>query len=116
LGRTQRAQQLRQALPLVTIFPKRFAETILRQASALKKGMDIGHCVRGTVMTREKLGCITRASGAITDTAAWLERKPDLRSALAGARQASSAPGNAPSPSAPEFIALPLVLVFALVV
>ncbi len=42
LGRTRHAQQLRQASPLITVLPEEVRQRILRQVSALKKGVVIG--------------------------------------------------------------------------
>ncbi len=42
LGRTRRAQQLRQSSPLVTILPEEVRQRILKQVSALKQGVTIG--------------------------------------------------------------------------
>ena len=42
LGRTRRAQQLRQASPLVTILPAANRQVILQQVGQLKTGIDIG--------------------------------------------------------------------------
>jgi transcriptional regulator with XRE-family HTH domain len=39
LGRTSHAQQLRQSSPLVTLLPEEMRKNILRQVSALKKGL-----------------------------------------------------------------------------
>jgi hypothetical protein len=41
LGRTRRAQQLRQASPLVTVLPEEVRRRILNQVNELKKGVDI---------------------------------------------------------------------------
>ena len=42
LGRTRRAQELRQASPLATVLPENVRQTILAQAHALKKGVVLG--------------------------------------------------------------------------
>ncbi|MFT3779938.1 MAG: helix-turn-helix transcriptional regulator [Ottowia sp.] len=42
LGRTRHAQQLRQASPLVTTLPEESRQRILRQASDLRRGIEIG--------------------------------------------------------------------------
>jgi len=42
LGRTQHAQQLRQASPLVTVLPEEARQHILKQVSSLKNGVMIG--------------------------------------------------------------------------
>jgi hypothetical protein len=42
LGRTRHAQQLRQASPLVTVLPEEARQRVLKQVSALKKGVVIG--------------------------------------------------------------------------
>lgn len=42
LARTRRAQQLRQASPLVTILPPETRQAILQQVSELKKGIAFG--------------------------------------------------------------------------
>ena len=43
LTRTRRAQQLRQASPLVTILPPETRQAILRQVGELRKGVEIGN-------------------------------------------------------------------------
>ena len=42
LARTRRAQQLRQASPLVTILPPETRQAILQQVGELKKGVAMG--------------------------------------------------------------------------
>jgi hypothetical protein len=42
LGRTRRAQELRQASPLVTVLPDDVRQGILDQVSALRKGIVLG--------------------------------------------------------------------------
>ena len=42
LGHTQRAQELRQASPLVTVLPKDTRQTILNQMGELKAGIELG--------------------------------------------------------------------------
>jgi hypothetical protein len=42
LGRTRRAQELRQASPLVTVLPDSTCMAILEQVSGLKKGVHLG--------------------------------------------------------------------------
>ena len=42
LGRTRRAQQLRQASPLVTTLPQETRQAILRQVGELKVGIELG--------------------------------------------------------------------------
>ena len=42
LGRTRRAQELRQASPLITVLPDRTRKAILEQVSGLKKGVHLG--------------------------------------------------------------------------
>jgi hypothetical protein len=43
LGRSRRAQQLRQASPLVTVLPESTRESIYAQISELKQGVVLGH-------------------------------------------------------------------------
>lgn len=43
LGRTRRAQELRQASPLVTVLPEHVRQSILAQVSSLKKGISLGN-------------------------------------------------------------------------
>jgi transcriptional regulator with XRE-family HTH domain len=45
LGRTRRAQELRQASPLVTVLPARVRQRVLKQVTALKKGVVLGDAV-----------------------------------------------------------------------
>jgi transcriptional regulator with XRE-family HTH domain len=42
LGRSRRAQELRQASPLITVLPDEVRQSILAQASALRKGVVLG--------------------------------------------------------------------------
>lgn len=42
LGRTRRAQELRQASPLVTVLPEHVRQSVLAQVSRLKKGISLG--------------------------------------------------------------------------
>jgi len=42
LGRTRRAQELRQASPLVTVLPEQARQSVLAQVSNLKKGISLG--------------------------------------------------------------------------
>ncbi|MFN3496341.1 MAG: hypothetical protein ACK40L_17715 [Hydrogenophaga sp.] len=42
LGRTRRAQELRQASPLVTVLPEAVRKRILAQVSELRKGVVLG--------------------------------------------------------------------------
>lgn len=42
LGRTRRAQELRQASPLVTVLPEHVRQSVLAQVSSLKKGISLG--------------------------------------------------------------------------
>lgn len=42
LGRTRRAQQLRQASPLVTVLPQETRQAILQQVGELKSGVELG--------------------------------------------------------------------------
>jgi transcriptional regulator with XRE-family HTH domain len=42
LGRTRRAQELRQASPLVTVLPAQVRQRMLKQVAALKKGVVLG--------------------------------------------------------------------------
>lgn len=48
LGRTRHAQQLRQTSPLVTILPEEVRLRILKDVSALKKGVVFGSSITGT--------------------------------------------------------------------
>lgn len=43
LGRTRRAQELRQASPLVTVLPEHVRQSVLAQVSSLKKGISLGN-------------------------------------------------------------------------
>lgn len=43
LGRTRRAQELRQASPLVTVLPEHVRQSVLAQVSGLKKGISLGN-------------------------------------------------------------------------
>ena len=43
LGRTRRAQELRQASPLVTVLPEHVLQSVLAQVSSLKKGISLGN-------------------------------------------------------------------------
>jgi hypothetical protein len=43
LGRTRRAQELRQASPLVTVLPPDVRKSIMAQVQGLKKGVVLGH-------------------------------------------------------------------------
>lgn len=47
LGRTRRAQELRQASPLVTVLPELARQRILDQVSGLRKGVVLGNGARG---------------------------------------------------------------------
>jgi len=42
LGRTRRAQELRQASPLPTVLPEQVRQAVLAQISGLKKGVMLG--------------------------------------------------------------------------
>lgn len=42
LGRTRRAQELRQASPLATVLPENVRQSILAQLRLLKKGVVLG--------------------------------------------------------------------------
>ncbi len=46
LGRTRRAQELRQASPLITVIPEAVRQSILAQVSELKKGVMLGDTPR----------------------------------------------------------------------
>jgi transcriptional regulator with XRE-family HTH domain len=48
LGRTRRAQELRQASPLITVLPDRVRRRVLKQVSELKKGIVLGGAERAT--------------------------------------------------------------------
>jgi transcriptional regulator with XRE-family HTH domain len=52
LGRTRRAQQLRQASPLVTVLPDEARQRILEEVSRLKKGVVLNE-TRGTLGSKE---------------------------------------------------------------
>jgi transcriptional regulator with XRE-family HTH domain len=47
LGRTRRAQELRQASPLTTLLPETVRQSILNQVAALKKGVVLGDASEG---------------------------------------------------------------------
>lgn len=47
LGRTRRAQELRQASPLVTVLPAALRKSVLDQMSGLKKGVRLGDAAAG---------------------------------------------------------------------
>jgi transcriptional regulator with XRE-family HTH domain len=47
LGRTRRAQELRQASPLTAVLPDQVRQSVLRQVSALKKGVVLGTAENG---------------------------------------------------------------------
>jgi transcriptional regulator with XRE-family HTH domain len=47
LGRTRRAQELRQASPLTTVLPETVRQSILNQVAALKKGVVLGDAING---------------------------------------------------------------------